>query len=198
MSVEMERLLTPRARLHNTILPQGVDRDRFHPRDRDQARDELGWPKDRTIVLFAGRAESPEKRLWLAEEAMELATAQIPNLELRVAAGVPPSQMPLHYAAADCLLHTSVSEGSPNVVKEALACNLPVVATPSGDVLELLHGVDACAVCEPAPTSIANSLIEVLGLRRGSNGRERTMHLGIDVIAQRTIESYRELRFPVD
>jgi glycosyltransferase involved in cell wall biosynthesis len=198
MSTEMEDLLTPRARSRNSILPQGVDRTRFRPRDRDQARAELGWPSDRTIVLFAGRAEASEKRLWLAEQAVELAASELPSLELRVAASVPPSQMPLHYAAADCFLHTSVSEGSPNVIKEALACNLPVVATPSGDVRELLAGVDACATPAPTPTSIASSLLEVLGLDRDSNGRERTEHLGIEVIAQKTIQAYRVLGVPVD
>jgi glycosyltransferase involved in cell wall biosynthesis len=157
----------------------------------------LGWPADKVIVLFAGRAEAAEKRLWLAEQAVNAAAVEIPNLELRVAATVRPSEMPLHYAAADCLLHTSVSEGSPNVVKEALACNLPVIATPSGDVRELLRDVDACAVCEPDSDAVASSLVKVLGLHRESNGRELTAHLGIDVIAHKTMDCYRTLGFPV-
>jgi glycosyltransferase involved in cell wall biosynthesis len=198
MTPEMEGLLTPRARPRNSLLPQGVDRARFRPRERGQARAELGWPTDKTIVLFAGRAEAAEKRLWLAQEAIEIAATELPNLELRVVASVSPSQMPLHYAAADCLLHTSVSEGSPNVIKEALACNLPVVATPSGDVRELLAGVDACAVAEPVPADIAKSLVGVVQLGRESNGRDRTKHLGIDVIAQKTMECYRALGVPVD
>jgi glycosyltransferase involved in cell wall biosynthesis len=198
MSVEMEELLIPRARTRNSLLPQGVDRVRFRPRDRDQARAELGWATDKTIVLFAGRAEAAEKRLWLAEQAIEMAAAELPNLELRIAANVPPSQMPLHYAAADCLLHTSVSEGSPNVIKEALACDLPVVATPSGDVRQLLGGVEACALPEPTPASVADSLVQVLRLGRDSDGRDQTAHLGIEVIGQKTIECYRALGVSAD
>jgi teichuronic acid biosynthesis glycosyltransferase TuaC len=195
-SAEMEALLTPSARSRNTVIPDGIDRERFCPRDRAQARDELGWPGDGTIVLFAGRADSPEKRLWLARQVVDMAAAQIPDIELRIAQGVQPSQMPLYYAAADCLLHTSASEGSPNVVKEALACNLPVLATPAGDVSELLRGVDASTVCEADSTALASALVDILRLQRRSNGRERTEHLSTEIIAKRTIECYGALGFP--
>jgi teichuronic acid biosynthesis glycosyltransferase TuaC len=195
-SVEMEALLPSRARSRNRVIPDGVDRGRFCPRDRAHARAELGWTSDGTIVLFAGRAEAVEKRLWLAREVVHIAGIAIPDIELRIASSVPPNLMPLHYAAADCLLHTSVSEGSPNVVKEALACDLPVVATPAGDVRELLRDVEACAVSEVDPIALAGALVDILALHRPSNGRERTEHLSIDLIAKRTIECYRALGFP--
>ena len=195
-SAEMEGLLAARARPRNEVMPQGIDREKFRPRDRDQARGELGWPPDRPIVLFAGRAEAPEKRLWLAEEAIEAAKDELPDIELRVASGIPSEQMPLHYAAADCLLLTSSSEGSPNVVKEALACDMPVVSTPVGDVREVLAGIDACAVCEADPKQLATALVEVLRAGRRSNGREKTAYLGVDAIALRTLDCYRELGFP--
>ena len=196
-SVEMETLLISNARLRNRVIPSGIDRLRFHPGDRDRARAELGWPSDKTIVLFAGRAEAPEKRLWLAQQVVDMASAQKPDIELRVVDGVSPSQMPLYYSGADCLLHTSVSEGSSNVVKEALACNLPVIATPAGDVRELLRGVTACAVCEPDPTALAGALVAVLQPNQRSNGREHTDHLSTEAVAKRTIECYVALGFPV-
>ncbi len=195
-SAEMETFLTRHAQERNTVISDGVDRRRFCPRDRDRARVDLKWPLDRTIVLFAGRAESPEKRIWLAEEAIDLARKQNPAVELRIANGVAPSQMPLYYAAADCLLHTSASEGSPNVVKEALACNLPVIATPAGDVRELLQGVDACTVCEPDAKIIASALADIARHRQRSNGRELTAHLDAKSIAQRTLGCYTVLGFP--
>ncbi|HEV3321212.1 MAG TPA: glycosyltransferase [Solirubrobacteraceae bacterium] len=195
-SHEMETLLISRARPRNSVIPDGVDRQRFHPMDRTQARAELGWPSDQTIVLFAGRAQSPEKRLWLARSAIDIVREQIPDIQLQIDEVVPPSEMPLHYAAADCLLHTSVSEGSPCVVKEALACDLPVVATPSGDVRDLLAGVDACEVCEAEPNLLAEALIRVLRLGQ-SNGRERTEHLSLEATTRRTLECYQDLGFPV-
>lgn len=196
-SAEMETLLARRARRRNTVMPQGIDRERFRPRDRDESRHELGWPLDAKIVLFAGRADAPEKRIWVAEKVMDFVKAEIPGAELRVASGVPSSQMPLHYAGADCLLLTSVSEGSPNVVKEALACDLPVVATPVGDIRELLDGVEACAV-RSEPEGLAEAVTEILAASRRSNGRELTEHLGIDAIARRTLDCYRELGFSTE
>ncbi|MEZ5075622.1 MAG: glycosyltransferase [Solirubrobacterales bacterium] len=195
-SREMEALLTPRARARNAVIPDGVDRARFHPRDRELARAELGWRTDRTIVLFAGRVESPEKRLWLAREVVGLAGAEIPGLELRIVSDVPPEAMPVHYAAADCLLHTSVSEGSSNVIKEALACDLPVLATPAGDVRELLDGVAGCMVCEPRAPALASALVELLSRYRESDGRDHTGGLSIEEAARRTIAEYRALGVP--
>jgi len=196
-SAEMETLLTPRARPRNTVMPQGTDRDRFRPRDRDEARRELGWPVDSKVVLFAGRADAPEKRIWIAEEVIDIVRTRIPKVELRIASGIPSSEMPLHYAAADCLLHTSVSEGSPNVVKEALACDLPVVATPAGDIRELLDGVEACVVREADPEALSKAVIDILETSRRSNGRALTEHLGVDAIARRTLDCYRELGLSV-
>jgi glycosyltransferase involved in cell wall biosynthesis len=193
-SVEMERKLLRPAR--NTVIADGVDLRRFRPKDRDQARARLGWPTDRRIVLFAGRAASPEKRLWLAEQAIEIAATELPDIELRIASAVPPEEMPLHYAAADCLLHTSASEGSPNVIKEALACNLAVVATPAGDVREQLADVRACAVTDAGPTALARALLEVLRPALRSDGREHVRGMSLELAAQRTVECYRSLGFP--
>ena len=192
-SQEMETLLVSSARSRNTVIPDGVDRRRFFPQDRAEARADLGWPSDSPIVLVAGRTEAPEKRLWLAQEVIRRAGAEIPDIDLRIANGVPPSEMPARYAAVDCLLHTSVSEGSPNVIKEALACNLPVVATPAGDVRELLRGVNGCAVCEADPIALASALVDILRHHPRSNGRQHTERLSIDATAQRTIDCYREL-----
>jgi teichuronic acid biosynthesis glycosyltransferase TuaC len=197
-SVEMESLLTPSARSRNAVVPDGVDRERFRPGDRDLACTQLGWSSDRANILFAGRVEAVEKRLWLAEQAVALARSQVPDIELQVVGGVSPSKMPLYYVAADCLLHTSVSEGSSNVVKEALACNLPVVATPAGDVGDLLMGLEACEMCEADASALATALVTILQAHRPSSGREHTEHLSIESIAKKTVERYRALGFLCD
>ncbi len=194
-SAELEGLLVERARRRNVVIPDGVDRDRFRPGDRTAARTALGWPTSDAIVLFAGRTEAVEKRLWLAQEAAGLAADRIPQLRLMVVDGLEPSRMPLTYVAADCLLHTSVSEGSPNVVKEALACDLPVVATPSGDVRELLRGVDSCEVCEPEAGALADAMVRIVDSARRSNGRELTANLDTREIARQTVEYYGRLGF---
>jgi teichuronic acid biosynthesis glycosyltransferase TuaC len=195
-SSEMENLLAHRARGRNAVIPDGVDRKRFQPGDRNQARLALGWPTDKTTILFAGRADSPEKRLWLAQQAIDRASANIPDIELRIANGVPPAEMPLYYIACDCLLHTSVSEGSPCVIKEALACNLPIVATPSGDIRDLLQGVDVCEISPAEPQMIANILIRIIQTGKKSNGRMLTEHLSLQTTVSNTVAYYLSLIFP--
>jgi glycosyltransferase involved in cell wall biosynthesis len=190
-SAEMEALLDRRARSRNAVIPDGVDRRRFRPRDRSSACARVGGDAQAHNVLFAGRVDAVEKRLWLAHEAVALAAAELPGIELRIVSGVVPSEMPFYYAACDCLLHTSVSEGSPNIVKEALACDVPVIATPAGDVRELLDGVAACAVCDADARSLSSALLGILRRPVASDGRERTRHLSCEEIARRTADFYR-------
>jgi glycosyltransferase involved in cell wall biosynthesis len=192
-SVEMQELLAPRARSRNTVIPDGVDRRRFRTGDRAVACARLGWDPDELHVLFAGRADAVEKRIWLAEQAVALVRHDLPGVKLRVISGIPPSDMPTHYVAADCLLHTSASEGSSNVIKEALACDLPVVATACGDTRELLAEVALCKVCRPDAACLAAALVEILRTGGRSDGRARTEHLALEAIAQRTLDCYRTL-----
>ena len=191
-SKEMAHVLPRCAQRRNWVIPDGVDRSQFSPIERDEARRGLGWALDEVTVISVGQ-RVPIKRLWLAEEAMALATQEIHGLRWRVISDVSPGQMPLYYSAADCLIHTSSSEGSPNAVKEALACNLPVVATPSGDIAELLACVTPSALCAPRPEVLAREVARCVAGRPRSNGRKCTSHLGLGVITTRTLECYASL-----
>jgi glycosyltransferase involved in cell wall biosynthesis len=194
-SSEMESVLPPRARRRNRVIPDGVDRERFKPLDRAEARRRAGWPEGEVTVISVGR-DVPLKRLWLAREATEIAAQQIAALRWRLLSDADPEDMPGYYNAAHCLIHTSASEGSPNVIKEALACDLPVVATPAGDIPELLDGVEGCAVCPPDPSELAQAICRSVSGDARSDGRARTERLGLDQIAARVLELYGELGLP--
>ena len=172
------------------VIPDGVNLERFIPIDREEARRRLGWPADRRIVVMDAARDPVNKGLAVAEAAMERVRGVFPDAELRVFVGVKPDEMPLHYSAADALLCASRQEGSPNVVKEALACNCPVVATPVGDVEERLEGVVPARVVRRDAESIAAGLIEILRERRRCNGRQAVLGLGIDQVARRVVEVY--------
>jgi teichuronic acid biosynthesis glycosyltransferase TuaC len=192
-SLEMETVLPATVRRRNTVLPNGVDTDAFRPQDRALARRELGWKLDGPVALFAADPAVARKRHWLAEAAVRSARAELPNLRLEVARGVTPDRIPLLMNAADCLLHTSSVEGSPNVVKEALMCNLPVIATPAGDVEELLDGVVPSCVCDPSETALSRALVDCLQEPRRSNGREMAGGLDARVIAGSLLSLYSDL-----
>lgn len=192
-SREMEGVLPRGVRNHNSVVPNGVDRAAFVPIDCADARRQLGWSEDERVALFAADPAVERKRHWLAKAACDLAAEQIPGVRLHVAYPSPPEQMPVLMSAADCLLLTSTIEGSPNVVKEALMCGLPVIATPSGDVRELLDGVEPSWVCESDAAELAGAVIECLRDPGRSNGRQASEWLGSERIAARVLELYNRL-----
>jgi teichuronic acid biosynthesis glycosyltransferase TuaC len=193
-SQEMHDRLPSRTRRRTIVLPNGVDTRLFRPLDRADCRRELGWSDDERVALFAGtRPDSPRKRRRLAEAACAAASELVGPVRLHVAGSVPPEQMPVLMNAADCLLLTSSVEGSPNVVKEALMCNLPVVATPAGDVPLLLNGVEPSAVCRPDARELGNAVAACIASASRSNGREVATWLDGDRIAERLVEVYERL-----
>jgi teichuronic acid biosynthesis glycosyltransferase TuaC len=104
---------------------------------------------------------------------------------------IPPDLIPTMMNAADCLLLTSDWEGSPNVVKEALACNLPVVSVGVGDVRERLRGVQPSLIVSRDAQEIGKGLAEVLNQSQRSNGHQLISHLSSEAIARRIVSVYR-------
>lgn len=173
------------------VIPSGIDLELFSPGPRDIARKQLGWHCESPIVILNVRNDPVNKGLDLARAAMQIVRSRISEAELRLIENVEPNKMPLWYRAADVLLCTSLSEGSPNVVKEALACNLPVVSTSVGDVPERLAGVQPSAVVNRDAKLLGEALVQVLLERKRSNGREHVASLSLDNIARRIMDVYR-------
>lgn len=184
----------PRAvRSRTRVIPSGIDLELFRPEARASARDELGWPLDDRVVLFAADPALPHKRFALAARVCERASELVGSLRLHVAHGVPPEDVPKLMNASDCLLHPSASEGSANVIKEALACNLPVVATPVGDAVERLDGVTPSFVCPPDEELLARAVVACVEPARRSNGRERCGAVSEERVITQITSLYREL-----
>lgn len=174
------------------VIPPGVDFDRFRPGERCAARQALGLPLDRELVLFVGR-EAWDKRLDAVEEAVRLLQARRPGVELVKVSGQPHDVVPMYMNACDALLLISTYEGSPMVVKEALACNLPVVASDVGDVAEVIGGVEGCALCDGTPEDAARQLARVLGGGRLTAGRQAVVHLSVEASARRVMAVYQQV-----
>lgn len=162
-----------RRQIPGIVIPCGVDLGVFRPYDRDKARARLGWPKDKHIVLFPFDPARPEKRYDLARASVERLVQEGVDAELMTVVNVPNGEMPWCYGAADALLLCSDYEGSPTSIKEALACNRPVVATEVGDVGGLLSGIAGTRICPQDAGTIARNLREVFDWSQCSEFRGR-------------------------
>ncbi|QEG38977.1 glycosyltransferase family 4 protein [Roseimaritima ulvae] len=148
------------------VIPNGVDTDVFRPLDRDDARRQLGLPADASIVLFPGSPDNPRKGHALAKAAVEAASGLLERrIELLPLWGVQHDQVALYMNACNAMLMTSLIEGSPNVVKEAMACNTAVIGVPVGDVHQLLDGVQGCERCPRDVDALAAAIVRVFGSR---------------------------------
>jgi len=162
-----------RRRIPGTVIPCGVDLHVFKPYDREEARARLGWPQDRYLILFPYDPTRTRKRYDLAKAAVEQVAQDGVSAELVTVFSAANGQMPWYYSAADVMLLCSNWEGSPTCVKEALACNLPVVATDVGDIREIMSGIAGTWICTQKVSELARGLREVLGIsqRGGFDGR---------------------------
>src|SRR5262249_60445375 len=117
--------------------------------------------------------------------AVEILNERLPA-RLIIAWGVPHAEIPVYMGACDVFVFTSSQEGSPNVVKEALACDLPVVSVAVGDVRQRLQGVEGCEVCaDERPETIAAALERALRRGGGVRGGDRGACLGGWVVSAR-------------
>lgn len=191
-SRQMEQQLPASQRGKNHVLPNGVDLAVFSPIERAEARQRLGWHPDEAAVLFVGNPDDPRKNVELARAATDIVSSSGRNVRLEVAWGINPADVPALMNASDCLLFTSRSEGSPNVIKEAMACELPIVATPVGDVEERLAGVAGTFVvdADADANAVAEKVDLALRVGRTPAARKAVAELGIDLVARRLLDIY--------
>lgn len=175
-----------------TVIPSGLDLELFKPLNKEECRRDLRLAPDKKLVLFAATSiENPRKRFDLAREAVEKLNEKY-DIDMVVADRVDHSMVPKFMSACDVLLLTSIHEGSPNVVKEALACDLPVVSTDVGDVRQRIGGIDGCKICDDeSAAGIAAALDEVLARGRRIEGRKHVADLDENNITDRLITIYR-------
>lgn len=181
------------ASIESHVIPSGIDLQLFRPTEKRIARTRLGLPQDEKLVLFVGRSNHARKRGYLAEQAVEILNKSMPA-KLVVCWGAPHTDIPLYMSACDALVFTSMQEGSPNVVKESLACNLPVVSVRVGDVESRLKGIDGCELCEDDnPETIAAALRRVLLRGARTQGREAVKGLDENIMTERVLDIYQSV-----
>jgi len=174
----------------NIIIPYGIDLGSFYAKSKEEARKILGFTNEQKIALFAGRFSREVKNAPLAFSAVNL----IKGLELHELTGnYSREEMCTLMNAADVSLMTSFSEGSPQFIKETLACGCPVVSVDVGDVKDVIAGVENCYIAERNPQDIAGKLEKVLAKNERVEGSHIVNKYDLKKIAKELLALYNSV-----
>jgi len=175
------------------IIPNGVDLEQFKPLPVNTCRQKLGLPLNEKIILFLANRYNPRKNFNLLKNAAAL----IENISFRIINPFPQAHkdIPEYINACDVIIITSYKEGSPNIVKEAMACNCPIVSTDVGDVNWVIGNIKGCYLTSFDPGDVAEKIKLALKSGNQTNGRERIIELGLDSdsVAKKIIDVYKKV-----
>lgn len=162
-----------------SLLPCGIDLNDLQLTEKSVARRKMNLDEEKKYVLFAGAFDNAVKNAPLAKEAFELLNSS--NIELLELKGYSRDEVTLLMCAVDAFFMTSHTEGSPQVIKEAMACGCPIVSVDVGDVRERLEGIEGCYVSETRnPGDLANLLKNALDFNEKTNGRGKIIADALD------------------
>ena len=171
------------------IIPCGVNLNLFKPIDKLASRDKLGLDLNYNYVLFSSSFNNKIKNAALAK----LALSNFENIILLEMKGYSREEVHLLMNAVDILIVTSHSETGPLVVKEALACNCPIISTDVGDVKELANGTKNCYIVEYDAKQIEQRIRDILSSNKKSDGRAAVKHLSLEKIATDVCSVYKRV-----
>ncbi|MEZ5044594.1 MAG: glycosyltransferase [Saprospiraceae bacterium] len=177
------------------LIPNGVRMDQFSF-NPDGYRAELGLDKNKRYVLFMGNPSDPNKNFQLVKSAMEYVNH--PNVELLAPYPVSHDSVVKYLNSVDVFTLCSFSEGSPNIVKEAMTCNRPMVVTNVGDTEWLLGDMEGCHLGDFDPKDFGQKIEKALVFAETeglTKGRERIMELQLDAptISHKLIDLYSKV-----
>ena len=197
-------LITSRLKKRYTLLPCGVNIPKLWSELQTQWVDQLTlnqwvqgvWSKDVKHILFAGAFDNAVKDPQLAKAAMNELEKMGVKAELIELKGYNRDQVNALMYTCHALLLTSKTEGSPQVIKEAMACGCPIVSVDVGDVAERLSEVEGGFVLSTRePRAIAEALQLALAFEDKTNGREKIIEMGLsnEQVAKRLVEIYKQI-----
>ena len=192
--VSRKTLKIAKPKQNHSLLPCGIDLSDLQLTPKMEARQRIKLDLDKQYVLFAGAFDNQVKNAPLAKKAVELLNCS--TVELLELKGYSREEVTLLMCAADAFLMTSFTEGSPQVVKEALACGCPIVSVDVGDVKERVEGVEGCYIANSCnPEELAGLLRKALSFEGKTKGKERIISDGLDnrQVAKKLMDIYESV-----
>lgn len=177
-SIFVSKELAQKARVNQnfSVISCGIDMDYAVLMDKIECRKKLGFTINDKYVLFSASFDNQIKNYKLAQQAVDN-LADVKLVELK---GYTREEVYLLMNACDLLLVTSINEGGPLVVKEAIACGCPVVSTDVGDVKEVIGDIDGCYVTGFSAAEISEKIQLILNSGKRIESRKRIYDLELD------------------
>jgi glycosyltransferase involved in cell wall biosynthesis len=186
VSRKILEIISPKEK--SALIPCGINLDDYPEMEKSLARLQMHLSATGKYVLFAGAFDNAVKNAPLAEDAI----SRLESVKLIELKGYSRAEVAALMYAADALLMTSLTEGSPQVIKEALACGTPIVSVGVADVEKLTSGIDGCYITNYDAAEIAGKIRLALTFQGKTNGRSRIFecNLSNDYIAKQVAEVY--------
>jgi len=191
VSDELRRKAIYASNRNSSVIPCGVDFDLFTPMDHYQARRQCNLAPEKKYILFSSGFEVAVKNYPLAKEAVNLLSRD--DVELLELKGYSRKEVSVLFSAVDAALMTSFSEGSPQFIKEAMACNCPIVTTDVGDVQQVIGDTNGCYITNYDAEKIAENLTQILSDGARTNGRESIQRFDNNKIASCLMDVYEKV-----
>ena len=161
-------------------IPYPIIMEDFYPINKELAREKLNIGLDKILILFnIANINASVKRFTLAKEAVTLVQKKLSNVKLHIVNNVSYSAVPLHVNACNLILLTSKSEGWPNAIKEALACNIPFVSTDVSDLSYIADKEESCKISEPIASEISKNILNVINYNKKIDLRKYVQDMDI-------------------
>jgi teichuronic acid biosynthesis glycosyltransferase TuaC len=179
------------------IIPNGVNIDKINFLSKENCRHKLGWIDNKKHILFASDPSRKEKNFSLVRNSIRL-LKQGNKIIVHFLKDIPNEDILFYLNATDILILCSLYEGSPNIIKEAMACNCPIVTTNVGDVKWVIGNTEGCFITSFNTEDVAEKIKLAINFREKhgfTNGRERIIKLGLDsvTIAGEIIKVYNKM-----
>jgi glycosyltransferase involved in cell wall biosynthesis len=183
-------------KIEKEVIPCGVDMNLFVPMEKEEARRQLmkkkkfSFSPGKKYILFSSTFDREVKNPALAKEAIALLGEDYELIELN---GFTRQEVVLLMNAVDATLMTSRTEGSPQFIKEAMACSRPIVTTNVGDVQEIINGAEGCFITAPVAEEVANKLKEAIQFETTNGRAVMGNRYNNEILAERVIQLYSNL-----
>ncbi|MEI6555554.1 MAG: glycosyltransferase family 4 protein [Paludibacter sp.] len=173
------------------ILPCGINLDELELIPKAEAAKQMNLPKDKINILFGGVFANLRKNVKLANEAINLLAND--NINLIEMKGYTRKEVNALFCGVDLMLLPTKSEGSPQVVKEAMACNCPIVATDVADIKVLLNGTEGCYLTTFEPVDVAEKIKLAIAFGKRTTGRDSVSNYDNKIIVKKITDVYAKI-----